>query len=363
MQQFDPHHQPAAATLSVSLTVTLAPATTTLGSELPTPTRCSAAFYLVAISSRRRRRRSSAVVASYLPESLFGIFKLATVSTVITGSLPFRSQSSLSVTIVLASVLSVSTAATDFGTAKFLSSGTSSWTSVAGSYGYMAPELAQTMRVTDKCDVYSFWSGGVGVVSLGSSQSVVTEIQQNPSDFYAESREEKMLSPLMEAPGELEFRKAFLLLSYIGGVLFYIAQEHTKQYRGTRTLFILIELVVGGIALDNFSLSAKNELWTFLYGLRLNEEFFSQLRVELGQLRFAVNKTEATEERLIELEALEKAIQEGIVWEYVLENNGRSQYVPFQTFFADLQKPQGEFDGKACAVVGQSSLMTFSWQR
>ncbi|MED6167642.1 hypothetical protein PIB30_004866 [Stylosanthes scabra] len=45
---------------------------------------------------------------------------------------------------------------------------------------------------------------------------------------------------------------------------------------------------------------------------RLNEEFFSQLRVELGQLRFAVNKTEATEDRRIELEALEKAIQEGI---------------------------------------------------
>lgn len=25
--------------------------------------------------------------------------------------------------------------------------------------------------------------------------------------------------------------------------------------------------------------------------------------------------------------------------------------------FADLQNPQGEFDGKACAAVGQSSLM------
>lgn len=25
--------------------------------------------------------------------------------------------------------------------------------------------------------------------------------------------------------------------------------------------------------------------------------------------------------------------------------------------FADLQNPQGDFDGKACAAVGQSSLM------
>ncbi|XP_004511654.1 uncharacterized protein [Cicer arietinum] len=44
---------------------------------------------------------------------------------------------------------------------------------------------------------------------------------------------------------------------------------------------------------------------------QLNKEFFSQLKSELGQLRFAVNKTQAMEDRLIELEALERAIQEG----------------------------------------------------
>ncbi|XP_021847307.2 MDIS1-interacting receptor like kinase 2 isoform X2 [Spinacia oleracea] len=49
----------------------------------------------------------------------------------------------------------------DFGTAKLLSSDTSNWTSVAGTHGYMAPELALTMRVTEKCDVYSY-----GVVAL-----------------------------------------------------------------------------------------------------------------------------------------------------------------------------------------------------
>ncbi|KAL1289441.1 probable RNA-dependent RNA polymerase 3 isoform X4 [Arachis hypogaea] len=54
-------------------------------------------------------------------------------------------------------------------------------------------------------------------VGLGSSQAVVTELKRNPLDFYAERREEKMLSPQMVALGELEFRRAFLLLSYIGG--------------------------------------------------------------------------------------------------------------------------------------------------
>jgi hypothetical protein len=44
---------------------------------------------------------------------------------------------------------------------------------------------------------------------------------------------------------------------------------------------------------------------------RLNKEFFSELKSELGQLRFAVNKTPLMDDRLTELEALEKAIQEG----------------------------------------------------
>ncbi|KAF8405967.1 hypothetical protein HHK36_008047 [Tetracentron sinense] len=49
----------------------------------------------------------------------------------------------------------------DFGTARFLKSDSSNWTSLAGTYGYLAPELAYTMNVTTKCDVYSF-----GVVAL-----------------------------------------------------------------------------------------------------------------------------------------------------------------------------------------------------
>ncbi|CAL9133960.1 unnamed protein product [Musa acuminata var. zebrina] len=44
---------------------------------------------------------------------------------------------------------------------------------------------------------------------------------------------------------------------------------------------------------------------------RLNKEFFDHLRVELGQLRFAVNRTTEMEDRLIELEAMQKVLQEG----------------------------------------------------
>ncbi|KAL5756682.1 hypothetical protein ACOSQ2_021428 [Xanthoceras sorbifolium] len=49
----------------------------------------------------------------------------------------------------------------DFGTARFLDSESSNRTILAGTFGYIAPELAYTMVVTEKCDVYSF-----GVVAL-----------------------------------------------------------------------------------------------------------------------------------------------------------------------------------------------------
>lgn len=62
----------------------------------------------------------------------------------------------------------------DFGIARLLRPNSASWTSIAGSYGYMAPELAQTIRVTEKCDVYSF-----GVVTL----EII--LGKHPGDFLA----------------------------------------------------------------------------------------------------------------------------------------------------------------------------------
>ncbi|KAG5577289.1 hypothetical protein H5410_057423 [Solanum commersonii] len=48
-----------------------------------------------------------------------------------------------------------------FGIAKLLKPDSSNCTAFAGTYGYVAPELAYTMKVTEMCDVYSF-----GVLAL-----------------------------------------------------------------------------------------------------------------------------------------------------------------------------------------------------
>ncbi|CAJ1971135.1 unnamed protein product [Sphenostylis stenocarpa] len=44
----------------------------------------------------------------------------------------------------------------DFGTAKILNPNSRNLTQFAGTYGYAAPELAYTMEVNEKCDVFSF---------------------------------------------------------------------------------------------------------------------------------------------------------------------------------------------------------------
>ncbi|CAN4126135.1 unnamed protein product [Withania somnifera] len=49
----------------------------------------------------------------------------------------------------------------DFGIAKLLTPYSSNCTAVAGTYGYVAPELAYIIKVTEMCDVYSF-----GVLAL-----------------------------------------------------------------------------------------------------------------------------------------------------------------------------------------------------
>ncbi|KAI4347594.1 hypothetical protein L6164_008395 [Bauhinia variegata] len=62
----------------------------------------------------------------------------------------------------------------DFGTARILDTNSSNQTLLVGTIGYVAPELAYTLSVTEKCDIYSF-----GVVTLE------TIMGRHPGEFIS----------------------------------------------------------------------------------------------------------------------------------------------------------------------------------
>ncbi|KAK3008140.1 hypothetical protein RJ639_014928, partial [Escallonia herrerae] len=67
----------------------------------------------------------------------------------------------------------------DFGTAKLLKQESANWSAVAGTYGYVAPELAFTMRVTEKCDVYSFGVLALEVIKGKHPEDIITSISSS----------------------------------------------------------------------------------------------------------------------------------------------------------------------------------------
>ncbi|CAL8178254.1 unnamed protein product [Prunus armeniaca] len=103
----------------------------------------------------------------------------------------------------------------DFGTARLISANSSNWTHIVGSFGYMAPELALTMRVTDKCDVYRF-----GVVALEVMmgrhpgdllESQLSESSKSMKEDNAELFLKDLLDQRLEAPRN-ELAKAVVLV-------------------------------------------------------------------------------------------------------------------------------------------------------
>ncbi|XP_027337291.1 MDIS1-interacting receptor like kinase 2-like [Abrus precatorius] len=80
----------------------------------------------------------------------------------------------------------------DFGTARLLDPDSSNQTLVVGTYGYIAPEFAYTLTITEKCDVYSF-----GVVALE------TLMGRHPGEFISSlsnsSTENMLLKDLLDS--------------------------------------------------------------------------------------------------------------------------------------------------------------------
>ncbi|XP_058082392.1 MDIS1-interacting receptor like kinase 2-like [Magnolia sinica] len=95
----------------------------------------------------------------------------------------------------------------DFGTARLLMPDSSNWTMLAGTYGYIAPELAYTMRVTEKCDVYSF-----GVVALevmmGRHPGELISFLSSPNKedtLLKDTLDQRLSTPMAEVAQEVVF--------------------------------------------------------------------------------------------------------------------------------------------------------------
>ncbi|XP_058092569.1 MDIS1-interacting receptor like kinase 2-like [Magnolia sinica] len=136
----------------------------------------------------------------------------------------------------------------DFGTARLLIPDSSNWTTLVGTYGYIALELAFTMRVTEKCDVYSF-----GVVALevmiGRHPGELISSLSSPSrhdTLLKDMLDQRLLDPMTEIAQEVLF-EVCTALSCIRldpnswPTMHYVTKpQHTKQnITNTTRMFVV----------------------------------------------------------------------------------------------------------------------------
>ncbi|RID62773.1 hypothetical protein BRARA_E01821 [Brassica rapa] len=93
----------------------------------------------------------------------------------------------------------------DFGTAKLLKTDSSNWSAVAGTYGYVAPELAYAMRVTEKSDVYSFGVLMLEVIKGKHPGELVSTLSSSPGTTLSlrSISDERLRMPEAEIRDEL----------------------------------------------------------------------------------------------------------------------------------------------------------------
>ncbi|OMP03181.1 hypothetical protein COLO4_10593 [Corchorus olitorius] len=70
----------------------------------------------------------------------------------------------------------------DFGIARLLNPHSTNRTAVVGSYGYIAPELALTMRITEKCDIYSFGVVALEIMLAKHPRDVLSSLSSNSNN-------------------------------------------------------------------------------------------------------------------------------------------------------------------------------------
>nr|GMD88716.1 MDIS1-interacting receptor like kinase 2-like [Ipomoea batatas] len=99
----------------------------------------------------------------------------------------------------------------DFGTAKFLNSNSSNWTSFAGTFGYTAPEFAYTMEVNEKCDVFSFGVITLEVIMGRHPGDLVASISSSSLSENQNLVLKEVLDPRPSSPGKHEAEELVLI--------------------------------------------------------------------------------------------------------------------------------------------------------
>ncbi|KAG6698949.1 hypothetical protein I3842_08G045500 [Carya illinoinensis] len=96
----------------------------------------------------------------------------------------------------------------DFGSAKLLKlDSSSSWTSLGGTYGYIAPELAYTTKVTEKCDVYSFGVLTLEVIKGNHPGDFISSLSSPSAKENIQLKDvldQRLPSPTLEVEDELQ---------------------------------------------------------------------------------------------------------------------------------------------------------------
>ncbi|KAG5249162.1 leucine-rich repeat receptor protein [Salix suchowensis] len=128
----------------------------------------------------------------------------------------------------------------DFGTARFLKPDSSNWTAIAGTYGYVAPELAYTMEVNEKSDVYSF---GVLAFEVLMGKHPGELISYLHSSANQEIHFEDATDPRLSPPAE---RKAVDLLSRVITLARSCTRVDPRSRPTMRTVSQLLEMKAAG---------------------------------------------------------------------------------------------------------------------
>nr|XP_023909804.1 MDIS1-interacting receptor like kinase 2-like [Quercus suber] len=123
----------------------------------------------------------------------------------------------------------------DFGTARLLKPDSFNWTSHAGTFGYMAPELAYTMEVNEKCDVFSF-----GVVTLeiimGKHPRDLTSSLSSPTFTIRELLLKDVLDQRLSLPMDEAAREVFSIAKIAIACLHTIPQSRPTMRQVSQKL-------------------------------------------------------------------------------------------------------------------------------